>query len=214
MNSYDEAVATASRKGYDALDLYVYNMALASALLGPLHILEIVTRNAMHELLADRAERRDWWRSPTIAGELDSWGSSQIDGARSKVVNERRRKRDSSPVTPDDVVAATEFGFWTALLQPAYETTLWQHPVRHAFPNSRRTRQQMYQAIQSHRRLRNRVTHHEPLHAQDAVAAYEKIVQFIGFVSIPVARWVDDRSRLATVARGKPGRGGAPVSHF
>lgn len=86
--------------------------------------------------------------------------------------------------------------------------------MRHAFPHSRRSRQQMYQALQSHRRLRNRVTHHEPLHLRDAARDYEAIVQLIGYVSRPVATWVDDRSRLGAIAAGKPGRGAEPVRRF
>jgi hypothetical protein len=34
---------------------------------------------------------------------------------------------------------------------------------------------------------------------------YRRIIQFIGFVSEPVARWVDERSRVEEVTRAKPG---------
>lgn len=212
LNSYTAAVATAVDDTFDALGLYVDNMALAGALLGPLHVLEVVTRNAVHELLTARAGRRDWWADPAVGRLLRPWAGEQLSSAEDKV--RRARGRRGALVSPDDVVAATEFGFWSDLLRPSSETTLWQDPVRHAFPNSRRSRQQMYQALQSHRRLRNRVTHHEPLHVRDPTREYDGIIQFIGYVSRPVAAWVDDRSRLGVVAAGKPGLSTAPVGHF
>jgi hypothetical protein len=212
LNGYTEAVAAAADDTFDALDLDVDNMALAGALLGPLHVLEVVTRNAIHELLVVRAGRRDWWCDASIGALLRPWGRDQLTTAADKV--RRTRTRSASPVSPDDVVAATEFGFWTDLLRPSYETTLWQDPVRHAFPHSRRSRQQLYQALQSHRRLRNRVTHHEPLHLRDASTEYEGIIRFIGYVSRPVATWVADRSRLRAVLDGRPGRTRTPVNCF
>lgn len=212
MNSYTQAVQAAAGAPYSELDLYVYNMALAGALLGPLHILEIATRNAIHELLVTRAGRRDWWVDVTIDGYMSAWARNQITKAGDKVV--AARGPGGAVVSADDVVAATEFGFWSDLLKPAYERTLWQETVRHAFPNSRRSRHQMYQAIQSHRRLRNRVTHHEPLHIVDAQAAYDDILRFIGFISKPVATWVDDRSRLAVVVKARPGGAAIAVPYF
>jgi hypothetical protein len=212
LNSYADAVAAAVDDTFDALDLYVYNMALAGALLGPLHVLEVVTRNAIHELLVVKAGRRDWWAHADVGMLLRPWGTDQLITAENKV--RRARGKGGTPVGPDDVVAATEFGFWTDLLRPSYETTLWQDPVRHAFPHSRRSRQQLYQALQSHRRLRNRVTHHEPLHLRDAATDYHEIVRFIGYISRPVATWVDDRSRLGAVIAGRPGRTPTPVASF
>lgn len=143
---------------------------------------------------------------------MSPWAHQQIANAKKNVAKARCHR--GSVVSADDVIAATEFGFWSDLLKPAYERTLWQETVRHAFPNSRRNRHQIYQAIQSHRRLRNRVTHHEPLHIVDAQAAYDDILRFIGFISQPVATWVDDRSRLTLVVHGRPGRTSIPVPYF
>jgi hypothetical protein len=82
MNSYQAAVDLAHDTGYDALDVYVFNMALAGAMLGPLHILEITMRNAMHEALVTHAGRRDWWEAPQIT--LDSWGTRKVAEARGR----------------------------------------------------------------------------------------------------------------------------------
>lgn len=212
LTGYVAAAAGRPSSGHDELDLSVFNMAVAGALLGPLHVLEVVTRNAMHELLAVRAGRRDWWAEPTVRCHLRAFGTEQVARARMKAAR-GRRAGDTAP-TADDVVAATDFGFWTDLVSGAYERTLWQDPLRRAFAGTRRSRAQIYQALQSHRRLRNRVTHHEPVHDRDALTEYARIIQSIGYVSEPVARWVDDRSRLGLVARSRPGGSSPAVRHF
>jgi hypothetical protein len=90
---------------------------------------------------------------------------------------------------------------------------LWQPVLRHAFRNNRRPRHQLKTDLDALRRLRNRITHHEPIHSRDPVADLAEIARFIGFVSRPVAIWVDDRSRLTAVARARPGTAN-PVRHF
>lgn len=212
LTGYVTAAGTGPPASHDEIDLYVYNMALAGALLGPLHVLEVVTRNAMHDLLVVRAGRPDWWAEPSVRCHLRVFGKEQVVRAQAKA-SRGRRAGDPAP-TADDVVAATDFGFWTDLVSGAYERTLWQDPLRRVFRGTRRSRAQIFQALQSHRRLRNRVTHHEPLHDRDTLAEYSRVIQSIGYVSEPVAQWVDDRSRLGLVARSRPGGSTPAVRHF
>lgn len=183
--------------GGDPIELYAYNMAVAGALLGPLHVLEVVLRNAMSDRLTARAGRRDWWEASGVRGAMKPQALAQIAQAQQKV--HRARRDPARPTVPDDVVAATDFGFWTDLTSNAYESTLWQDPLRHAFPHTRRSRRQIFQALQSRRRLRNRISHHEPVHDRDLLLDHTRTVELIGRISPPVARWVDGRSRLRQV---------------
>ncbi|MBI9113774.1 Abi family protein [Sanguibacter suaedae] len=208
MNSYDAAIRAEGATGYDALDLYVYNMALAGALLGPLHILEVVVRNSMHAALAEFAGREDWWEDSRVP--LDRWHLDQVRKARDKVA---RTRHATSAVSPNDVVAATDFGFWTSLLQSRYDRPLWQDVLSEAFPHSRRQRDQLKRGLDTLRRLRNRVTHHEPIHTRASHSDFDQIVMFIGFVSRPVAEWVRDRSLVPSVVAARPGES-TPVRRF
>lgn len=209
MASYDDAVAVARATHYDALDVYVFNMALAAALLGPLHMLEVITRNAMHEALISYTGRRDWWLDPRIT--LDTWHQSKIAEAGRNVAS--ARAAGGPAIGPDDVVAAVDFGFWASLLGSKYEKSLWQPALKSAFPQSRRPRQQLRVGLDSLRRLRNRVSHHEPVHARNSASDFEEIIRYIGFVSRPVATWVRDRSRVPAVLAARPGTA-APVRRF
>lgn len=47
-----------------AFALYQWNIASAAAWWGPLHIYEVVLRNAIHTRLTTLAGQAEWWRSP------------------------------------------------------------------------------------------------------------------------------------------------------
>lgn len=219
LNSYQAAASSASAKSFDEFDLYVYNMALAGAYLGPIHLLEVVTRNAMHAQMCRHVGRSDWWNSSKV--HLLNWQLVGITSAETKLAKDRSGT-SSVPFTADDIVASLDFGFWCGLLGKGksrdrlydYERFLWQPALRHAFPGNRANRDDLYSRMDAARRLRNRVGHHEPIHARDQQREYEKIYRLLSFVSLPIADWMDDRSRLLSeVAAFKPGNLDA-ICHF
>lgn len=212
MSSYDQAVDAAGGGG-DELDHYAYNMALAGAYLGPLHILEIAARNAMHHQLTAHAGRDDWWDSRRV--HLVPSQERAITDAESKVDRQlaRRTEPRSFSRTPDDVVAALDFGFWCGLLGKGdsrlgrdfeYEKTVWQPAVRHAFPNYRGNRGVLAARFNEAREFRNRITHHEPVHAVPVEAKTGELLRLIGFVSMPIAQWTYRRTRLRLLAARGP----------
>jgi len=217
MNAYDAAVLRAQQDGrqVDPLDLYVYNMALAGALLGPLHMLEVVTRNAVHHELAAWAGREDWWGGGSKVVLLPRH-DAKITECIGKV---ERDLRGTRAVVPGDVIAATDLGFWTGLLgsgtskNGADYPMLWDRAIRSAFPNTRRRRPQVWNKLNVMRLLRNRIGHHEHLMNTDPRQNLETIVELISWVSGPLAQWVDDRSRMDAVLPRHPSRG-TPATHF
>lgn len=209
MNSYSDAVAVVESASFDEFDLYVYNMALAGAFLGPIHLLEVVTRNAMHQQMATHAGQPDWWNSPRIF--LLQRQQEGITKAETQLKNQRQTITTSYGA--DDLVAALDFGFWCGLLGKGvsgdsaydYERQLWQPVLRRAFPRFRGNRDQLCSKMDAARRLRNRVGHHEPIHTRNQKTDYANIFNLLAYVSNPIAQWMDDRSRLPSVAVRKPG---------
>ncbi|MCR1982656.1 hypothetical protein NSA53_10455 [Cellulosimicrobium cellulans] len=186
--------ADAEARGIDALSLYCYNMALAAALLGPLNVAETVTRNAMQRALGARFGREDWWNDPQV--QLPSYHRRSIMEAQEKL--RKKAGRSGRDFEAGDVVAALEFGFWTGLLGDGpgdydFERELWQPALRAAFPNSRRQRDQFRKLLDAVRRLRNRVTHHEPLYRQHHQTSqrYEDTLLVIAAVDRDLRDWVD-----------------------
>lgn len=203
MNSYTAAVQAAAASDEDEMEHYAYNMALAGAYLGPLHILEIVTRNAMHSRLVAHTKRKDWWDSPKV--HLVNKHQDDLSSAEDKV--DRQLKDTGRQRTPDDVVAALDFGFWTGLMGKGdahrgspYEREIWQPAVQHAFPRYHGDRGALSSRFNTVRKFRNRVTHHEPVHTSNVTSTKDEILRLISFVSAPTATWVSRRSRLPHLA--------------
>jgi hypothetical protein len=217
LSVYDASAHAAGARGVtaDPLDLYVYNMALAGALLGPLHMLEVVTRNAIHHELTRYAGREDWWVRGSKVVLLDRHHARVADFER-KVA---RGLSHSRTIVPGDIIAATDLGFWTGLLGRGRSSAgadyqaLWDDVVHDAFPHTRQRRDQMWAKYNAMRTLRNRIGHHEHILTTDPRRNLATIVSLIGSVSGPLASWVDDRSRVDDVLRRHP-FGGAPVTHF
>ena len=149
-----------------ALRLYAWNSALSSALWGPLGILEVTLRNALHEQLAERTSRPDWWNDQRLWDVLLPSERRGIDEAKSSLA-----LRGRAAPTADDVVAATSMGLWTGLLSEGrarhplhnYEGNLWRPRLQKAFPLYNGSRKHLYSQLKELKDIRNRVAHHEPI---------------------------------------------------
>ena len=142
-----------------AMQLYQYNIELSESLYPPLSLLEITLRNAIHRELTNNFNTPEWYDTfaadPALA-PLDN----MIQAAKTRHTQERKS------INPGNIVAALNFGFWTALFNHRYERSLWGK-LRFAFPNMprrQRTRANVSRPINRIRqRLRNRVYHYEPI---------------------------------------------------
>ena len=144
-----------------ALDLYVWNLCLSACFYGPLAILEVTVRNALHRELSalfgpswhtdasfQAAGRRiskavyppsAGARRPTVNSDI----LSQPAAAHAKLAANLARKAGDPPragaktvPTTDDVVAALDFGYWTSLLNNDVEPVLYAGGLYKAFPNA------------------------------------------------------------------------------
>lgn len=145
----------------DALDLYVWNLRVSAALQGPLHLLEVCLRNALH-LNLTLGFKGDWIDDPgfihaCVQAQYPTPQPGQkqnrpgpdllkdIHKVRNRVAaqlakkNARAARAGQAPVkaavTLNDVVAGLDFGFWTTLLDSRFEQSLWRPILYHAFPH-------------------------------------------------------------------------------
>lgn len=174
-----------------AVRLYLWNIQASAALWGPLAILEVVIRNALHDALRSR-RRDDWWNDPTV--RLMPRERSMIDDAIAGLV-----RRGIARPSPDQVVAATTFGLWTGLTDGgvprdpylSYETALWQPRLAEAFRHAGTVRRkQIHRELDDLRILRNRVAHHEPIYRTDLVRTRDRMVRVAGYVDPDAARLI------------------------
>ena len=184
-----------------ASHLYAWNTAASAALWGPLQMVEVALRNALHSRLEERFGV-DWF--DRLDATLAIGCLHRISDARRKVQGQR------GTITPGQVVASLPFGFWVSLLGPGgrridgrranYEMALWRPCLRPAFPHrASLSRKRAHTELDALRKLRNRVAHHEPIFRRDLAADYDRILEVIGWISPDVATWVRRHSRFKDV---------------
>ena len=86
-----------------AVRLYAWNVEASAAFWGPLQVLEVALRNALHARMEALFGRPDWWNAPTVA--LQHAQREQV----AKAVDTLTRRK--SGFGPGHVVAELTFGF-------------------------------------------------------------------------------------------------------
>ena len=160
----------------EAWALYRWNIEVSAAVLPMAADLEVTLRNTIHELMADRFGREDWWASPALL--LDDVTNEMLTG----VVRKHQKKIAKGTVSPSRVVADATLGVWVHLLSRgghsalgrsvSYEPRLWRPTLRFGFSTGAKTpsgqerrpaRSEVHQRAFMVQLLRNRAVHHEPL---------------------------------------------------
>jgi hypothetical protein len=165
--------------------MYELNMRLSSIFYGPLQGLEILVRNDMNAQLSNMFGE-NWpfgntpWLLQTQADEL----GRTIDNI------------EKSDPTLGAIVAELPFAFWVGILGPKYENELWRKGLYKAFSNRPRDvqRQVVQGALNSLRRLRNRIAHHEKILQRDLKADHNTILEIAGWCCEDTRDWIASMS--------------------
>lgn len=155
---------------------YVWNIALSESLYPALQCVEVTMRNSIHDAVSRKYSNNDWFDRVLVDPE-----AAFLKRAREEV---QRRKGKASP---NEILSALTFGFWTGLLRRNYEQVLWPQLLGEVFPfvpPEIRTRSQIVSRVQRIRNLRNRVFHHEPVwHWNDLESHHRNILDVIGWIN-------------------------------
>jgi hypothetical protein len=145
-----------------------------------LSFVEIAVRNAVDPVLADwnatqPGYARDWTAQNGAANPVYGLMKRSLPDARRFALQESQRRpkghpRRDAPVTHDDIVAQLMFGAWVKLIHDTggghRQRDLWRDALHEAFPftgSSDDDRLRLGAQLESMRRLRNRVAHHDNL---------------------------------------------------
>jgi len=160
------------------LGRYRWNAELSMALYPALGLLEVTLRNTLHRAVAGLHGTDAWY--DLGPGVLAEWEQKSVALAKDELRKQRK------PDEPGRVVAELNLGFWVSLLSTNYEQRLWPKLLKTAFPylpRSTRTRATVAGRFQEIRRLRNRVSHHEPIYKSKSLAQqYDNIEEAIGWM--------------------------------
>lgn len=185
-----------------ALHLYEWNQAMSGAMYELTGMCEIALRNTMASQLAvlHKGSPMEWFDDPHHL--LQPRAHADIATAR------QRATRGGRLETRGRVVAELTFGFWRYLLASRYEATLWTPALRHGFPNLQpQRRQKVDRVVASLHVLRNRLAHHEPIHARNLARDIEDCLELLGWIDADVQAWATRVERATAVLASRPGQG-------
>ncbi|HEU0052395.1 MAG TPA: hypothetical protein VFQ39_04425, partial [Longimicrobium sp.] len=207
-------VVVVGEPSWEALARYAWNVALCEAFYPLLHAFEVVLRNRLFELGEStfhyqRVQHVACWLdadpSPLHAhGRMDVAKAKQLlrmPGVGSAAAARR-------PLTPGDLVAALDFGFWTALFkrhylyQSARDPRLWPHGLPRVFPQAtaRLDFKTIATRVNDLRHLRNRIFHHEPIWRRPNLTDdAADLLELLDWMSPEVGRMLRRTERLTTV---------------
>jgi len=126
MSTYERATNEAGEHS-GALDLYVWNAKASAALLVPLHICEVVLRNAISEAI----EAVYGTRWPWSPGFQRSLPAPPVGYSPRRDLQVSRRL---APTT-GKVIAELKFVFWQKMFTARHDEQLWQGYLKGVLPN-------------------------------------------------------------------------------
>jgi hypothetical protein len=185
----------------EAFELYGWNARMSAALLIPAHFAEVVTRNAVVDVL-ESVYGHDWSTSPAFERSLP--GSTRGYDPRADLVATRRRVHSNG-----QLVAELKFVFWQHMFAARHDVRLWRPNLVAAFPNVRTQdravlRGRILADLDAIRRLRNRIAHHEPIIGIDLGAELARMITLIELRCASTAAWVHDMEDASTVLAERP----------
>ena len=190
-----------------AIRIYAINIQVSQTLYGVLHGYEIALRNAMHDNLKAHYGCEDWYAQASLSrAHFDMVQDAQASAARSIT--------DGSKVPVGKVIAELRLGFWTGLVAPAYEQSLWPC-LRRAFPNTTPSRQKTYWLLRDIWRIRNRIAHHErilgsngrlyvglhPIHRREMTLPPEAILECVEWICPATSEWIRTTAQFENCTR-------------
>ena len=190
----------------EAVDLYVWNEAISAALMFPLRVVEVTLRNALDAQL--RAYfAYDWFKNPHfIRIAVSATKKDLLSDISREAAALVRSHSNAYVVQPGDLRDKLNFGFWTTLLDPTFEPSLWSPTLYRAFPRfAGRTgatlrRPPVATRFDSIRKLRNKIAHNEALiFRRNLLQDYEEVLEATDWIHPGITDWVDHHARVRFV---------------
>ncbi|QQG28462.1 hypothetical protein JFY74_20900 [Pectobacterium carotovorum] len=205
IGTYENIVggATGLPQTEKALKLYMWNAQISAAFFVPLHVCEVLTRNAISEVIE------------TVYGDRWPWSIGferslpiPIHGYKPKddLISGRRNQPTTGKVIPE-----LKFVFWQKMLTGRFDTRLWNNHILTAFPHAvaqglsaAQLRQNLYSDLETVRKLRNRIAHHEPIINRNLLDDFATIKRIIAYRCEHSVEWMQNNQMLLPLLTLKP----------
>ena len=186
-----------------ALALYQWNAQISAAFMLPMHICEVVLRNA----IVDAIERvyGPHWFLPGSGFE----GSLPRPASGYSPFNDLGAARANYP-SAGKIVPEVKLMFWVSMLTSRHQSRLWNPFIRTSFPNipqqltTATSRRLLHDQVDAIRIVRNRIAHHEPIFTRDIHAEYRRLHRIVHWRSTDAAQWLNEMQTVTALMRTKP----------
>jgi len=189
LGTYEAATGASGDSDPSALALYAWNAQVSAAFLAPLHICEVVIRNAAAEALESIYGPRWPWEQTFVLSLPDNHGVRY--SPRRDLTGVAARQPSTGKVIPE-----LKFVFWQQLFTHRHDVRMWDSHLLRVFPGhphgstTVHLRNRIFQDLDKLRNLRNRIAHHEPIFARNLCADFERIVELVSLRSALMASWM------------------------
>lgn len=181
-------LATTSEPPLDgALALYAWNSQVSAAMLSPLHMCEVVIRNAVSDaLITVYGEHWPW--NATFTGSLPTTGKFNM---REHLTQKRKGRTTTGKVIPE-----LSFVFWEKMFTGRFDFEIWNKHLLTVMPylddswNTQVARGKINKDLNKIRALRNRIAHHEPIFNRPLASEFSMIEELIYFRCPITAAWM------------------------
>lgn len=197
-----EAATTAMPALPGALALYAWNAQVSAAMMAPLHVCEVVVRNAVADALA-AVYGADWPWSPVFIRSLPQ--PAQGYNARADL-----QKMAAAQPTTGKVIPELKFVFWQTMFTSRFDDRIWTPHLRVVMPhvNAHKSvsdlRGLIYGELDQLRKLRNRIAHHEPIFKRNLHDDFHKIHELIRQRCPITAAWMSQHQQVTGLIQAKP----------
>lgn len=187
-----------------ALALYAWNAQVSAAMLAPLHVCEVVIRNAVSDALTE-VYGPQWPWSQSFEGSLPNPENRRVFNPR----RELNRARVGQPST-GKVIAELKMVFWQKMFTGRFDGRIWNPHLRTVMPhlNSAKTvqdlRRLIYTDLEQLRELRNRIAHHEPIFKRPLAGDFNKLRELIAFRCPTTSAWMVQNQQAQALIAAKP----------
>ncbi|MEG2804144.1 hypothetical protein [Stenotrophomonas sp.] len=202
LRTYENAVADLDTRSAP-LELYLWNARISAAFLIPLHIGEVVIRNAV----ADALTRIHGPRWPWVQGFADSL-PSPTSGYNPR--RELHRAAARCATSTAQVIPALSFVFWQKMFTQRFDVRVWSRCMDAVLPGAdptaprHVTRAHLHNDLEQIRRLRNRIAHHEPIFARALDEDYAAIQRVVALRCTRTADWMAGHEGVTPLLHRRP----------
>lgn len=202
LSTFEAAIGPPDPRLARALNLYAWNAQVSAALLAPMHVCEVVIRNAVSDALT-QVYGAQWPWSSTFEQSLPN----PSQGFNPRVELARARIRQPST---GKVIAELKFVFWEKMFTGRFDSRIWNTHLLAVFPHMdasksvQELRTMIYKDLEQLRGLRNRIAHHEPIFKRSLGGDFTKMQELIAFRCPTTAAWMANNQQAVTLIAAKP----------